>query len=207
MLKKAKFILAFISLSICLCFMSGTYSRYVADTTGNVEALFAKWQILVNNADITNNTTSTIALEPVIEENENVASNVIAPSSKGYFDIEIDPTNVDVSFNYSVDLVLNNEDVLDFIMTGYSIVPNDYNEGDPLEVITIVNNNITNTLSYNKTDEEFKFKTFTIRVYFEWLEGENETMDDESDTAVGTAAANETVSVTMQANISFEQVI
>ena len=82
MLKKAKVLTALVSLSICLCLMSSTYSRYVADTTGNIEALFAKWQILVSNTDITNNTSSTITFEPVIEENDYIASNVVAPSSR-----------------------------------------------------------------------------------------------------------------------------
>jgi hypothetical protein len=187
--------------------MSSTYSRYVADTTGNVEALFAKWQILVNNTDITNNTSSTISLEPVIEENVNVASNVVAPSSKGYFDIAIDPTNVDVSFNYSINLVVGNESVPDFKITGYSIVPVGYVEGTTLEITPIENNNITNTLAFDKSSESFQFSIFTIRVYFEWYEGASETMNDAADTQVGYDAATNNTAIMMNANISFGQSI
>ena len=95
---------AFIPLCLLLCFMSNTYSRYVADTTGNLKIAFAQWQILVNNNDITNNTTSSVVLNPIINENEYVESNKLAPSSSGYFDISIDPTNVDVAFNYEITL-------------------------------------------------------------------------------------------------------
>lgn len=206
MLKKARFILVLISLSICLCLMSSTYSRYIADATGNIELLFAKWQILVSNTDITGNSDSTITFVPIIEENTNVASNTIAPSSKGYFDIDIDPTNAEVSFRYSITLGIENENAPDIMITKYSIVPNSYIDGDPLEVISLENNLITNTLNINKEIESFKFESFTIRVYFEWYEGENELMNDEGDTVVGNLAATENTTLKMNANISFEQI-
>jgi hypothetical protein len=206
MLKKARFILVLVSLSICLCLMSSTYSRYVADTTGNIDVLFAKWQILVSDTDVTSNSSSTITFAPTIEQNANVASNVIAPSSKGYFDIDIDPTNVDVSFSYSINLGIDNENMPDLMITKYSIIPVSYIEGDPLEVINLTDNVITNTLSYNNTIESFKFEPFTIRVYFEWYEGDSETMDDATDTMVGQSAATQNTTFKMNANISFEQI-
>lgn len=206
MLKNVRFILLFISLSICLCLMSSTYSRYVADATGNIDVLFAKWQILVNTTDITSSSASSITFAPIIEESEHVAANVIAPSSKGYFDIDIDPTNVDVSFKYTINLAVVNENVPDLMISKYAIFDETYIEGDPLELTSIENNLITNTLNYNKTIELFKFEPFTIRVYFEWFEGENELMNDEDDTEVGNLAAVESTTFTMSANISFEQI-
>ena len=82
MYKKIGIILLLVSASISLGLMSNTYSRYVADTTGNIDILFAKWQILVNNKDITTNSSSSISFEPFIEANENVAANVMAPDRK-----------------------------------------------------------------------------------------------------------------------------
>ena len=90
MMKKIKVILLLISLSVCLGLMSGTYSRYVASTKSDINASFSKWQIFVQNFDITNNETSNITLEPIIEENQHVNAGTVAPSSKGYFDIDID---------------------------------------------------------------------------------------------------------------------
>lgn len=205
MAKKIKIIFAFISLSICLCLMSNTYSRYVAGTTGNVEALFSKWQILVNTVDITNNASSTVDFTPVIEENEYVAANTVAPSSKGYFDIVIDPTNVDVSFSYNITLAIENENIPDLKITGYSYVPADYIEGTQLEVMAAEENTIENVMNYDKETEGFKFNAFTVRVYFEWLEGETETMDNTADTIVGNQAATEDMSLMLSANIAFEQ--
>ncbi len=207
MLKKLKIILVFISLSVALCLMSNTYSRYVSDATGNVNLSFANWQILVNSNDITSNSSTELTFIPVIEQNSNVKSGVVAPSSKGYFDIQINPSNVDVSFTYSITLGVTNENMPDLMITKYSIVPDGYIEGNALEVIELQDNNITNTLNYNKNINNFRFSPFTIRVYFEWYEGSNETMDDAADTLVGETAVSDNTTFTINANISFEQVI
>lgn len=199
MTKKIKILLLIFSLSLTLSYMSNTYSRYVADATGNVNVLFAKWQILVNDNDITNGTTSSIAITPEVDENPHVASGTIAPSSKGHFDIIINPENVGVSFEYDITLDVLNDNMPDLMITKYSILPKGYIEGDQVDVTPITNNVITET----KDLVENKHETFTIRVYFEWFEGEenNETMNDDADTAV--AINNESLDI--QAKISFKQ--
>lgn len=206
MLGKIRFILVLISLSVCLCLMSSTYSRYVADTTGNIDVLFAKWQILINNTDVTSSTYSSISFVPVIEKNDYVASNVMAPSSTGYFDININPSNVDVSFKYTVSLGITNENMPDLMITKYAIIPNDYVEGNQLNIVSLSGNIISNTLNFDNVTENFKYKPFTIRVYFEWFEGEGEAMDNAADTQTGNLAATDNTTFKMTANISFEQV-
>lgn len=203
MLKKFKLLFVIASLSITLSLMSNTYSRYVASSNGNVEIEFAKWQILVDNNDITTNANSNITLEPVIEKNENVADNKIAPASVGYFDIEIDPTNVDVSFLYNIDLDIANNDISDLLITKYAIVPENYLEGDALEYQYLTENKITGSNIYT----DGRFKKFTVRVFFQWYEGDGETMNNEQDTQAGIDAANNSTKFTINANINFEQII
>jgi len=212
MRKRISFMLLLMSCSLCLCFMSSTYSRYVAGTTGNIDILFAKWQILINNEDITNQNNSSITITPTIEADENIKEDTIAPSSKGYFDIDIDPTNVDVSFRYTVELEIDNEDIPDLIISKYTILPSDYEEGDTLEYTTLQENTITDDLLFDNETENFAFEPFTLRIYFEWYEDDDELMNDAADTAIGIAAAeaaedNEELSFTINANISFEQII
>ena len=180
MKKKLRILLVFMSLSLTLSLMSNTYSRYVAGATSNVEMQFASWQILVNENDITSATTSSIELIPNIEANEHIANNTIAPSSKGYFDINIDPTNVNVSFGY------------------------EYVEGDELEINTISNSTIEGTLNYDNTTE---YEPFTIRIYFEWYDAEDNQMNDQADTEIGSKAALENTMLQIQANINFKQII
>ncbi len=206
--KRFRILLLFISLSLSLSLMSNTYSRYVASTTGDVEVAFAKWQILVNDTDITNNSSSSVSLVPIIDENENVKSNTIAPSSKGYFDIIIDPTNVDVSFNYSISLDYENEDIPDLVITKYAILDSDYQEGDQIQKLNLSGDTITGTFNYDNSINNFSFEPFTVRVYFEWYEGDNETMDDSDDTEIGIRAANDDVDdISISTTISFSQVI
>ena len=207
MKKRICFALLLMSCSLCLCFMSSTYSRYVAQTVGNIDILFAKWQILVNTQDITNENNSTITITPTIEQNENVKENTVAPTSKGYFDIDIDPTNVDVSFRYTVDLEIDNEEIPDLMITKYTILPSDYEEGDTIEYTTLQENTITNDLLYDNETENFNFEPFTIRICFEWYDGEEEQMDDTEDTTIGLETAENDISFTINSNISFEQII
>ncbi len=199
MTKKIKILLLIFSLSLTLSYMSNTYSRYVADATGNVNVLFAKWQILVNDNDITNGTTSSIAITPEIDANPHVASGTIAPSSKGHFDIIINPENAGVSFDYDITLDVLNDDMPDLMITKYSILPKGYVEGNQVDVTPITNNVISESRDLTNN----KHETFTIRVYFEWFEGaaKNETMNDDADTAVATN--NESLDI--EAKISFKQ--
>ena len=200
--RKFKIILLILSLSLTLSYMSNTYSRYVADATGNLEVLFAKWQILVNGQDIEDQTTSSIRLTPVIDANDNVAQGKIAPSSKGHFDIVINPENVDVSFEYAIQLAVLNENMPDIMVTKYSILDNEYVEGTTLDIEDIQNNEIIGSFDYTQGK---KYETFTVRVYFEWYEGTNELMNDEADTAVVTALTDENDSLDIEAKIQFKQ--
>lgn len=196
MAKKFKILLVFISLSLSLCIMSNTYSRYVADTTGNVEVLFAKWQIKINNDDITSGEYHNVAIQPTVLENEYVAENKVAPSSKGYFDIEIDPSNVDVSFDYSITLRFDNTDIPDLLITEYTTIDSEDVESEKIQL----NDNII-----TGTDADFNSNKLTIRMYFEWFEGKGEEMDDTADSALGNSAAVDNTTFEINADISFSQ--
>ena len=205
--KKICFILFLISCSFCLCYMSNTYSRYATGTTSNIDMSFAKWQILVNNQDITNQNNSSISFVPTIEANQNTRTNTIAPTSKGYFDININPENVDVSFRYQIGLSIDNEDIPDLIITKYAILDENYQEGDDITYTTLMNNTITDEMLFNNSTENFSFEPFTVRIYFEWLEDENELMDNDADTEIGLSASEDDLTFTITANTAFEQII
>lgn len=192
MKSKFKILIIFITLAFSLSIMSNTYSRYVADASEGVELTFAKWQILVNNDDITNGEDHTTLITPTILENENVASNKLAPASVGYYDIQIDPTNVETSFNYSVE-ILNTTDMPDLVITKYQVI-NEVNE--QVSEYEINNNYIEGSLDYSIEG----FKPFTLRIYFEWYDEDDNIMSDEEDTLL-----SQQESITIATNISFEQ--
>ena len=190
--KKIKIILLLLSLSLTMCFMSDTYSRYIANTAGDIEVQLAKWQILVNTEDITSGEAKSIELQPVVIANEHVASDAFAPSSKGYFDIAVDPSNVNVSFGYNISLEVLNKDMPDLMITQYSYLDKNGVEGDKTD---IDNSNNVNGLIENAIDKqvlydkEKPFEAFTIRIYFEWYEGNGVKQDDKADTLIGKNAA------------------
>ena len=166
---------------------------------------FAKWQVLVNNSDITAQNSSNITFNPVIEPSQNIKDNTIAPTSKGYFDIDIDPSNVEVSFRYLISLSMDNEDMPDLMITKYAYLPSNYQDGDALEYITTNTSTITDDLIYDNNGDGFD--PFTIRVFFEWYDGEDETMNDAADSAIGTTAATNDTTLTINATLSFEQIV
>lgn len=188
MKKRIKILIAFVALAFSLSIISTTYSRYVADANGDVALTFAKWQILVNDEDITSGNVESIDITPTIVENENVASGKLAPSSLGYYDIEIDVSNVETSFDMHI--TLDNEDMADLRITSYSI--------DDGEEIEIEDGQIDESFDY---DEDLE--TINIRIYFEWYDvddGDSE-MDNEDDTEF--VSNNEEITITT--NLSFEQ--
>lgn len=199
MFKRLRLLVLLSALSVTLGFMSNTYSRYIADANGNIKIGFAKWQIKVNNNDITDSSVSSINIIPIINENDNVAENTVAPTSSGYFDIVIDPSNVDVSFNYSISIKLLNENMPDLIISEYAIIDETNNSNDKMPLVDgIINDSFTYT-------ENSSYSPFTIRVWFEWYEGNNENMNDEADTEIGKDAAINGSELQIQASIQFEQ--
>jgi len=193
---KLKVLFLFVIFAFALSVVSNTYSRYVAAAEENIDLALANWQILLNNEDITSSSSSIGLINPVILENENVANNKLAPSSKGYFDIDIDASSVELSFNYNL-TINKNEKLDDLIITKYKIIE-EGTDPEEVEYIDVVNNEINGTFDYSK---ETTIKPFKIRVFFEWFDGDNETSDDESDTEV--VKNNDTL--TIDATIKFTQ--
>ena len=199
-INKLKFLIVCFMLIILVSLMSNTFSKYVSSADGDLNVSFAKWQILVNNLDISEAANSEILFVPVIDSNNEVDENSVAPSSSGYFDIAIDPSNVALSFNYNITFSIENDDIPDLMISEYAILPVD---DSPIEKISLDNNIIEKDMIY---DPENPFKPFTIRLFFKWYEGENELMDDLADTEIGTVAAINDTKLKMKANISFKQI-
>ena len=186
---RLKILIGIITLAFSLSIISTTYSRYVADANGDVSLDFARWQILINGEDITSGNVRTLNITPNILENDNVAAGKLAPSSLGYYDIEIDATNVETSFDLHI--TLDNEEMADLKIKSYSI--------DDDEPIDIEGNQIDESFDYDGG-----FGVIKIRIYFEWYDTEeDEEMDDEEDNSY---AANHE-SITINTNLSFEQKI
>lgn len=180
---KIKFFIALISLVYCISLIQDTYAKYVSSASGNATMSIARWNILVNDTDIKNNSNFTNTITPIFEGNENIANNVIDPTSTGYFDIVLDGANADVSFNYTIDLEIDEtSDVSDLVIEKYTI------GSDSTEYT------YDGTISKNIILTDIN-KTISYRFYVTWNDSETATMDNVSDTLAAGGKAKIAVSI------------
>lgn len=192
-MKKYIIMLGTISVLLCLFFIQESYAKYVASANEEAKMSIARWKILVNNEDIRNNNSATTIINPVFPGNENIAENIIAPTSEGYFDLIIDAREADVSFKYKIEIGVNeNSIVSDLVATKYVI-----NDG---EEITFSDGNtvIENTVFHRDNNS-----TINIRIYIMWNDSDSATMDNASDTLATNGEGEALIDVKM----SFTQVV
>ena len=123
-MKEKKYIIISIIFIIIIAslIIGNTVAKYITSASSNADINIARWQVLVNNQDITSATTLNNVITPIFPGNENIANGVIAPTAEGYFDIVIDATNTDVSLSYEITISPNEDSIVtDLIMSGYSI--------------------------------------------------------------------------------------
>lgn len=192
MKKKVIIILTFLSLILCLFFTYESYAKYITSTSEEASMQIARWRILVNNKDIRDENTANAIITPIFEGNDNIASNIIAPTSTGYFDLVIDASEADVSFKYKIDLSVNeNSSVKDLVATSYQI-----NTGEKISLAK------DNQVIEGTVIHADNINTLTIRVYIIWDDSNEATMDNAKDTEVTKDSSN---TAKINVNLTFTQ--
>lgn len=187
-LKKVYLLLALASLLLLVSVIQNTYAKYISKATANSNFTIASWNFKVNNQDINANSNFSNVIVPVFENNPNIKDNVIAPTSEGYFDINIDHSNVDVSFTEKINLNLSDANtVSDLKITGYAI-----NDGS---IIEFNGNEISTDCLLN---DDVKINKY--RFYVTWIDNDGQTMQNKDDTE---AAKNGNASISV--SLSFIQ--
>lgn len=190
-----KILLLLIGLCICflLFYIVQIYAKYLTSTEGNTELTIANWNIIVNDLSIKNNTDISNSIVPVFPGNEHIANDIIAPTAEGYFDLNFDFSNADVSFEYEITTSADeNSSVQDLVATGYSI-----DDGEKI-----------NFENYNESISEIielssNMETRKIRIYIMWNDSEDsQTMTNNDDTISTTSETPPLLNV----NISFTQI-
>lgn len=192
-MKKKLILLVVLSIILCLFFVQESLAKYItaADETANIS--IARWKILVNDEDIRDENTVNTVINPVFLGNDNIAENIIAPTSEGYFDLIIDAREADVSFKYKISMSVNqNSSVKDLVATKYVV-----NGGEPI-TMDINNQTIENTVLYGNNNS-----TINIRVYIVWNDDDGSLMDNSADT-LATTSGN---SAMMNVSLNFTQVV
>ena len=190
--KKCILLIILIAILALVFFLIQIFAKYLTSASGDTSMNVARWNILVNDVSIKNNTDISNTLAPVFPGSEHIASNIIAPTAEGYFDLNFDFSDADVSFEYEISTTVDENSVVkDLVTTGYSI--------DDGEKITFneVNSPIKDTILLTDAIETQK-----IRVYVKWNDDETATMDNVADTI---ATTSETPAL-LHVNISFTQI-
>lgn len=158
------FLIFYTFIILFICF-NMTLSRYGSIGAVDSTMQVANWKIKINNEDMETSNTFLLTNVPVISTAQTV-DNKIAPDSEGYFEIELDLTDTEVSVDYTLDidtsvLVSNG---INLEITGYSV-----NGGEPK---TIQNNIISDSVLLNEVDgKRVKFTQedkCNIKVYWKW---------------------------------------
>lgn len=169
------------------------YSKYLTAASGNTSLLIARWNILVSDLSIKDNPDISSKIVPEFYENSNISPDIIAPTSEGYFDLDFDFSDADVSFKYEILTSVDEQSsVKDLVATGYSI-----DDGEKIEFANF-NEPITDTILLNSG-----IKTRKIRIYILWNDDEaTQTMTNADDTA----SAISNIPAIFHVNISFTQI-
>ena len=192
--KKIIFLIIGILIVLAIFIVVQTYAKYLTSASGDTTMTIARWNILVNNLSIKNNTDISNAIVPVFEKNENIAEDIIAPTSEGYFDLELNFKDADVSFEYEITTSVDeNSLVKDLVTTGYSI-----DDGEKVE-FTNLNEPIKDTIELGSGIETRK-----IRIYILWNDDEETQQMTNAD---DTAAAVDGTPALLKVNVSFKQII
>lgn len=169
-------ILCIISLIITIFSIQRTYARYFeqVDTTYNTN--IKRWLVKVNDQIIHDAETLNEVMEPIMIENEHINNQVLVPGQTGYFEMLIDYTDVDVTFEYEFTIEQLNETPLDdFEIYGYEVIDG---ENHTITETPEIKGVIDPTTEFNSAGE----KKREIRILFRWNDSEESTMDNKADT-------------------------
>lgn len=171
--KKILYFICGLCLSMTIFMVIDSYGLFESKNVLNVDSNIAKWNVFINGTDIKKNETFVVDKINLIN-NDNVLEGKMAPGSKGYFDIVIDPTDTDTSIRYDISFdfsSLNDKIVVSGIeeITSGNLVRTGKNTYSKVITLNEIKNGITNT----------------IRVYIKW-----DNSDDESDSAIGSVINN-----------------
>lgn len=183
-----------ILLASLLLFINMIYAKYKTEVSGKASISISRWDIKVNDNSIKNNQDISSTITPVFPGNEYIASNIIAPTAEGYFDLFLDYTATDVAFKYEINVSPNEESaVKDLVTTGYSV-----DDGEKIE-FSEFNSPISETVNLSNEN-----KTKKIRIYIIWNDDpDTSSMDNLSDTSSTLKADSSAI---LDVSVAFTQV-
>lgn len=174
-LKKFLIILTMITISFTMYRIIITYSLLQSKTNSNIVHEIGKWNIKLNETDITNGLTQEVVIDNFsIDRNANVKEGKIAPGVSGNLELTLDPVNTQVAVRFDISI----EDVSEQQVKLVSIEKID----GVGELIKTDENTYSGIMNLSEiTNQTAKA---TIKIVILW---ENDEANNESDTLIGTS--------------------
>ncbi len=167
-MKKHIMVLAPFFFLIGIYLLIGSYGLFESERTNTSQIDIAKWQVKVNNDSI-NGSESTFTVDSINwNSSANVKEGKVAPGMTGYFDIEIDPNDTDVSIIYNVTFDFSNLDEDQFVIE-------EIKEIDDKPIVHTGTFTYSNIITLEDIEDN---ETNTIRVYLSWVNDENNNEKD-----------------------------
>lgn len=133
----------------------------------------ARWKILINGSNITEEDFVINSIN--VEDNENVLNGKLAPGVRGYFDVEIDP-KADTSIVYNISF--------DFSQISDSFIVENIEETTSGNLIRTDESTYSKVITLNEIKEN---KKNNVRVYLKW---ENKEDNNATDSKIGLTENN-----------------
>ena len=189
--KKIFLFLACLWFLISFLVIRTTYAKYITSLDSSANVGISQWNIVLNNQDINNTSDISATIPLTFEETDYHIADVIVPGAIGYFDLNIDSTDVSLPFDYYVNIGLeNNNEIADVKMYGYSLSDN------PNHIYYITSSNIANQMSGTIRPH---INSLSIRIYVIWDDNSStETLDDDEDTSLALSSAEAKIKTTMR---------
>lgn len=183
--KSVKIILLILVLIVLFLVIRSTYSKYISTKDSGTNFHISKWNILLNNKNISENKDFSQDIQITYNENtENIAQGVIVPTSKGYFEVKLESTGTELPFEYTLKIKQEEDldnSIPDFKITSYILNDNEIVELDPDQT------EIVGTVEPPK-DVDGKFTGQEVInnfiIYVEWDDTENNVLDNQGDVAI-----------------------
>lgn len=187
---KSKLLILLTFVFVCLFGLTfqKTYGLFESNKVEVFESNIAKWNINVNNINVTESTNFVID-KIILENNTSVKEGKMAPGTSGYFDILIDGSNTDVSFRYDIKFDFSKLDITNLMIDNIEEI--NFNK-----LIKTDEDTYTNVITL---DEIRNNKNNLVRVYVKW---QNAETSNEEDSMVG---LDSDYSLSIPVSITFTQ--
>lgn len=169
-------IMSIVSIIITIFSIQRTYAKYFEKVNTTYQTNIKRWLINVNTFNIHEKDELNQVMQPIFVEDVNMnTNNTIVPGRKGYFEMLLDYSAVDLMFEYEFFIEQLNTTILeDFEIYGYEVI--DANGISTVTETTEIKGVIDPTTEVDSNGD----KKREIRVLFRWNDANVDTTDNAS---------------------------